>query len=164
MAQTFNDLLDPVESTKITVACGYKYILQEQFFYRIREPLPFRKEYFGNFWAIYTHRNDWWCTGYTGCGYDGPSGPLVFDWDYLMPGSFVHDVGHWCIRLGILPESANDMIDKELAGMVRRGKAKIPWFIGGERTRPSRAFIVEKGTNLVNGHFNEPLKIRSIPV
>lgn len=158
-------ILNPVESERIVVACGYKYILQEMFLYRFREPLPFRREYYGNFWAIFTDDSgNWWLAGYTGCGYDGPSGPLVFDWDYLMPGSFIHDAGHWCIRLGILPESANDMIDKELAGVVRRGRASIPWFLGGEKTRALRALVVEKGTNLVNGKFNERFPTRIIPL
>lgn len=158
---------DPAESTRIVVACGYKYILQEMFLYRFREPLPFRREYFGKFWAIFKDAaGNWWLAGYTGCGYDGPSGPLVFDHDYLMPGSFVHDGGHWCIRLGILPDdkATNDLLDKELGGIIARGTAKIPFYIGGEWFRPFHAWKVEKATNLVNGKFNEPLRIRSIPV
>lgn len=156
--------ITPEESTRIVVNCGFKYMLAEPFFYRFREDLGFLGEHTAEFWEVFQVGDEWWCVGYTGCGYDGPSGPLVFDWDYLMPGSFVHDVGHWCLGLGVLPESSNDALDRELAGIVRRGQAKIPWFLGGEPSRPARAWVVERGTNLVNGKLGDRPPQRVIPV
>ena len=156
----------PVQSSNIAITSGWKYRLQKELWYKWKNPLPFTKNLHARFYDILDFSADghynWWLHCRVDFSWDGPSGPLVKDRDYLMVPSIPHDVGHWAIEVhGILPESANDMLDKEIGDAVRQGNEAIDWWIGGEPSRPFHAWKTERGTNLVDGHLGDrkPVKI-----
>lgn len=155
----------PIESTEIKFTSGWKYRLTEEFWYKWKNPLPFTRELRTPWYEILKIDGEWWLHCFVGFCYDGPSGPLVKDRDYLMVPAIPHDIGHWAIEIhGILPEWANDMLDREIGDCIRVGKEPIDWWIGGEPLRPFHAWKTEKGTNLVDGRFGDRKPVKTVLV
>lgn len=90
-------------------------------------------------WYSLKRRSDgWYIVAHVGCSWDFATKFIAFDW--IIEGSLGHDILHWLIRRGALPEVANGAIDEELVEIARvRGNAPS-W----------RRWYVEKAVNLVN--------------
>lgn len=97
-----------------------------------------RSEYEGLWYALVRRPDGWYLIGKVGCAWDFATKFIAFDW--VIEASLGHDILHWLIAKGILPEACNDLIDHELAEIAKvRGKAPR-W----------RRWYIEKATNLVN--------------
>ena len=128
---------------------GWKYITFSPFvhcFYN--QDLPFLTEYDCQWYAIRKINGLWYLYVKPGCGWDGAS--MYFDYRWIMYPSLVHDILHWLIAKGVLPEEANDLIDKELGDCIRYSKEPIKWIHGGNISRPLRASLVVAGTKLID--------------
>ena len=135
---------------------GWKYLTHrrlEHCFYN--QNLPFIAPYECEWYAIVKRDGLWWLIVFPGTGWDGAS--MYFDYSWIMYPSLVHDILHWLIAKGVLDESANDLIDKELGDCIRYSDEPIKWRHGGNISRPLRAALVVAGTSLVD---EETRKVR----
>lgn len=95
-------------------------------------------EYHGRWYSLEQRHDGWYIAAHIGCMWDYATGWLNFQW--LIEASLGHDILHWIIKRGILPERCNDLIDRELAEIARvRGEAP-GW----------RQWYIRKATNLCN--------------
>lgn len=98
------------------------------------------EEYHGRWYSLVHREDGWYIQAHTGCVWDLATGWI--DWQWLIEASLGHDILVWLIKRGAIPESANDLIDKELTLIARaRGTA-----FG---LRP-RLWFIRKATNLVD--------------
>lgn len=56
-------------------------------------------------------------TAKAGCCWDGAT--MFPDFLWILEGSLWHDILHWLIAKGVIPEDENDLIDAELAHIIR---------------------------------------------
>lgn len=76
------------------------------------------------------------------------------DWKFMMMPSAKHDVLHWLIMHGIIPEGMNNMIDKELEDSILQSYTPIPWNEGGLIPKKVRARMIRRATNTANEKRN----------
>jgi hypothetical protein len=105
---------------------------------------PYRTEY----WQLFEWKGDWYVMAKGGCCWDGPT--WFPDVEWMMFPSLIHDILHWVIAAGVIPEDSNDKIDAELAGIVR---------LQGGRMSGLRAWYIEKATNTVDQQKGETKEI-----
>ena len=109
---------------------------------------------FSNDWYALQHRDDgWWIVAFPGCGWDGATWFPDFDW--VMQGSLGHDILHWLIAKGVIPESENHLIDEEM-GHIIRARATVPK-LGGESLLALRSWYVQKGIGLIDQKAGVPV-------
>lgn len=134
---------------------GYKYQLTSPWRWKLRGNFTIVSDYRNQYYWISKERRE--IGAYVGCAWDGASGFPDFDW--IMEASLGHDILHWLIEKGIIPESENDQIDAELAEIIReRGRSRIPdWLLR------FRAWYVQKATNLVDGKLGKSKPEITIP-
>jgi len=114
-----------------------KYRVERAFYYQLQTPLVIKENFNNEFYGVDTSRLLW---AHPGCQWDGATKFVDFKW--IMTPSLVHDVLHWLIALGIIPENQNDLIDHELALAIEGN--------GNRFMKRFRAKYVETFTNLVD--------------
>ena len=139
------------KSTKFVYQDGLKYRNKELLMYPLFYDYGLQKDFIhpdGYYAVIKDHDGCWWLLIFPECCWDG----ATFYWDYqwMMLASLVHDILHWLIKRGIIDEKYNFLIDKELQHLVLTSNIKIPWYQGGEMSKPFRAWIIKTGTALAN--------------
>lgn len=131
---------------------GWKYRLEQDFYYKIHFDLEPRKQFFhedGYYGLLQDKDGDWWIHARIGCCWDGPSGPMP-DHDFMMAPSLVHDILHWLIRREIIPEKHNNLIDAELERAINFYDVSPPLWQGGDlfgKLKAIRARIIRRATN-----------------
>lgn len=100
----------------------------------VRYCYPYEDDYF-------SITRDGWLLIFKGFAWDGATKFPDFDW--IKTPSLIHDALHNAIALGIIPESQNDLIDKELELAIGANKGKR-WLLN------FRGWYVRKATNTVN--------------
>tara|TARA_R110000772_G_scaffold217958_1_gene328554 strand:- start:548 stop:958 length:411 start_codon:yes stop_codon:yes gene_type:complete len=118
---------------------GWKYQLCDPVEIQLKTDIEITK-YFGN--GYYQAYSGGKIRILAGCCWDGPTWFPDFKW--MMKPSLIHDVLHWLIAQGVIPESDNDKIDAELALWIKEGKGK------DSKLFNFRAWYVRKATNMVN--------------
>jgi hypothetical protein len=95
-----------------------------------------------------------------GCVTDGATN--FPDTDWILEGSFWHDVLHWLIAQGVIPENENDLIDKELAHIIRLegGKKGGGWL--SKKLLKARSKYVELATHLSDEKKGSTIPLYSI--
>lgn len=129
-----------------TYTKGWKYQLCDGIEIKLKTPITI-KQYFGN--RYYQAFPDGTLRILAGCCWDGPTWFPDFKW--MMKPSLIHDVLHWLIANGTIPEEDNDLIDKELALWIKQGKGQS-WLYS------FRAWYVKKATSLVDQSKGEVKK------
>lgn len=143
-----------LQSTAIVYEDGLKYRLVAPVFYMLQEKYEFTGE-FKHPQSYYQLLKDdtgrWWIIAHVGCCWDGPT--KYWDYEWMMHPSLIHDILHWLIGWGVLSEEHNDTIDRELELLILNSKAKIPWWQGGNMSKPLRARMVRRATGLANEKY-----------
>ena len=134
-------------STEIVVQDGMKHRLGEDFYYKIHFSYGTEYEYHHptGYYSMVQHKHEWWIRARKGCCWDGAT--KYPDYQWMLYPSLIHDILHWMIKRGVIEERYNFLIDRELEYMVRTSKTPIPWWQGGNKTRPIRAYIIRRATN-----------------
>ena len=133
---------------------GYKYQLVRPWKWKVQSDLTilsdFRNRYY---WASAKRRE---IGAYVGCAWDGATWFPDFDW--IIEGSLGHDIFHWLIAKGIVPESDNPLIDRELAAIIRERGGDVPeWLIN------FRASYVRRATGFVDQKQGDEKPIITLP-
>lgn len=132
---------------KYQVAEGFAYKLQCQYSYL---KVPFSTPYFAitaTGWLLIFERYNW----------DGATKFPDFDW--IKTPSAIHDALHVAIQLGCIPESDNDLIDKELE-LAIEGNKTSRW--AKHKLLQFRGWYVRKATNMVDekpGELPPPVEL-----
>jgi len=134
---------------------GFKYQLENNWRWHLKEEFTIKRDFKNDYYGI---TRDGWLYAYKGCAWDGAT--LFPDFDWIMEGSLGHDILHWLIEKGIIPELENDLIDKELEHIIKV-RGKVPRF-GGKWLLNMRAWYVRKATNLVDQKYGVGKKIQTI--
>lgn len=139
-----------LKQTSVTLqwTSGWKYQVVEEITWELRCNFKPLMEHHTNYYELWHHDGRWFITIYAGCCWDGPTWFPDFVW--MMLASLIHDVLHWLIAAGAISTNSNDLIDAELAGIVRMQK---------ERLSGLRAWYIEKATNRVDQKAGEQKEI-----
>jgi len=140
---------------KLHYQAGIKYLVARQWEWKLKGDFHPKSTFWCSWYALSRRADGWYLVAHEGCGWDGATWFPDFGW--IMQASLGHDILHWLIARGIIPESENDLIDAELAAIVKE-RAKAPK-IGGETLLRLRAWYAEKGTNLVNQKLSSVHKV-----
>lgn len=116
----------------------WKYRVEEGFAYKLQGQYTIKQDYHTPYFSITTAG---WLLVYTLYGWDGATSFPDFDW--IKTPSAIHDALHAAIAAGIIPESENNLIDKELELAIEGNPGKR-WLL------QLRGWYVRKGTNTVN--------------
>ena len=92
------------------------YMLAEPAVHQIHTPLTILHDYENEWYAV--RRDSRTLVAKRFCGWDGATKFPDFNW--ILEGSLWHDILHWLIAKGVIPESENDLIDQELAYIIRK--------------------------------------------
>jgi hypothetical protein len=118
-------------------------MLAEPATHKLHENITIRHAYENEFFSVDPETRV--VTAKRWCAWDGATSFPDFKW--ILEGSLWHDILHWLIAKGVIPEEENDLIDKELAHIIKelggpsaRGKIK-------EILLSFRARYVQLGTN-----------------
>lgn len=136
---------------------GYKYQLTSPWRWELVNKFTIKSDYRNRYYWISRERNE--IGAYTGCAWDGATCFPNFDW--IMEGSLGHDILHWLIAKGIIPERENNLIDKELEAIINE-RAPLPRF-GGRALLKFRAGYTRLGTHLVDQKFGQEKPVITIP-
>lgn len=130
-------LLDGVRYRRITLdlTTGFKYQLNQRVEWKILTPGITILQDYEDPNGYYSVTTDGTIVGEIGCGYDGPT--KFPDVDWMMLPSLVHDILHWLIDIGIIPESCNHLIDEELGAIIAVQQPKSWW---GKKWRGFRSW------------------------
>lgn len=132
-----------------------KYRVQKEWSWKLRSPITILENFNNDYhWAT----TDGFIGAHVGCGWDGAT--KFPDYDWIMEGSLGHDILHWLIADGIVPEDQNDLIDAELEQIIL-ARAPIPR-IGGMWMLKYHARKVRRATGLVDEKRHQRIKIKSI--
>lgn len=133
----------------------WKYKVAEPFAYKLQCQYTIKEDYHCPYFSITT---DGWLIIYDLYAWDGATWFPDFDW--IKTQSAIHDALHECIRLGIIPESENDLIDKELELAIMGNPAT-------RRTKQAvlklRGWYIGKATNTVNEKAGSKPKVYDLP-
>ena len=143
---------------------GYKYQLECHWKWKLHHDFTIACDYENDYYGITT---DGWLHAFKGCAWDGATGFPDFDW--IMEASLGHDILHWLIAKGIIPESENDLIDRELESIIRAYHRRRPetWWTRStdklqRRLAMFRGWYVRKATNLVDQKRGQEKPVRVI--
>lgn len=131
----------------ITFRRGFKYQLEADWHWKLKGDFTIARNYHNRYYWVST---DGHLGAFAGCAWDGAT--FFPDYRWILEGSLGHDLLHWLIAKGIIPESQNDLIDKELAEIIK-ARAPLPRLLPmpvAIKLLHARAWMVRKGTNLVN--------------
>lgn len=136
---------------------GYKYQLVEKWRWKLRNNIPINHDFCNRYYWISKEKRE--IGAFAGCAWDGASGGFP-DFDFIMEGSLGHDVLHWCIEQGAIPDDkrTNDLIDRELEAIIQECGVKAPkWLMR------FRGWYVRKATNLVDAKLGKSKPVITIP-
>ena len=137
---------------------GYKYQLESTVRWKLVNKFTIKKEFKSRYYSLRKIDGAWWLIIHAQAAWDGAT--MYPDCKWLMPASLIHDYLHHVIAKGIIPESQNDLIDAELAEVIKVTHYKKSWFDKiMDRFRP---WYVEKATNLVNEKVNPGKPVHTI--
>ena len=131
------------------------YTLRQALYYRLKNNFTITEEFHqkdGWYHLVQSPSGEWWLHLEKGFQWDGASGGYP-DWDFIMMPSAIHDTLHWLIAHGVIPESENNLIDKELQDAILGSRTKTP-------LKRFRAWYIRRATNIVKekrakGKFQE---------
>lgn len=137
---------------------GYKYQLESNWKWKLQNDITVFTDYENDYYGITT---DGWLHAFKGCAWDGATGFPDFDW--IMEASLGHDILHWLIAKGVIPESDNGLIDRELEAIIEtRGRPRfLPRWMS-RRLMQFRGWYVRKATHLVDQKAGDEKKVRQI--
>lgn len=123
-----------------------KYMLAEPATWKLRGNITIRHDYENEFFSVNAKTRV--ITAKRWCAWDGATKFPDFPW--ILEGSLWHDILHWLIARGVIPEEENNLIDEELAYIIRK--------LGGPKSRGAikelllkfRSGYVELATHLAN--------------
>lgn len=94
------------------------------------------------YYSLRRRADGWYLIAHAGCAWDFATGWI--DWDWLKEASLGHDVLHWLIKRGVLPDSkaVNRLIDRELM-LIARAR-------GQTFGLKPRSWIIKTATNLLD--------------
>jgi len=127
---------------------GWKYQVATRITWRLRCDFKPLKIHTTPYYSLYNRDGQWYITVFVGCCWDGPTWFPDFKWTMLA--SLIHDVLHWLLAAGAISTSSNDLIDAELAGIIRMDTAPFAGF---------RAWYMERATNTVDQKAGQVKKI-----
>ncbi len=135
-------------SCELAYVDGLKYRNSQTFIYRLKYDYGIQGEWAhpDGWYRIVASNGSWWIIVSPGCCWDGAT--MYFDWIWMMYPSLIHDILHWLIKRGVISVLHNNLIDQELEHMVRTTTVRIPWWQGGEHSKPARARIIRRATNV----------------
>ncbi len=120
----------------------WKYRVAEPFAYRLNCKFSLTAPYSCPYFAL---TMDGWLLIFEVYAWDGATKFPDFDW--IKTPSAIHDALHNAIAAGAIPESENDLIDKELE-LAIRGNPAARWT--KQLLVKLRGWYVRKATNTVN--------------
>lgn len=139
---------------------GYKYQLAAPWRWKLVGDFEIVSDYRNRYYWISKERRE--IGAYTGCAWDGATWFPDFNW--IIEGSLGHDLLHWMIAKGIIPENQNDLIDRELQEIIQ-ARAPLPKLLPKSvavRLLKARAWYVRKGTNLVDQKLGDEKPVITI--
>lgn len=129
----------------------WKYKVEEGFAYKLQCKFSIKERYECPYFTVAT---DGWLLIFNLYAWDGATKFPDFDW--IKTPSAIHDALHNLIAEGIIPESENDLIDKELELAIEGNPGKR-WLLN------LRGWYVRKGTNTVDEKAGTKSKIHELP-
>lgn len=134
---------------------GYKYRVEEGLAYKLQIDYGLTQDAVTPWFTITA---DNWLLVMPGYASDGATCFPDFDW-IKTPAIAVHDPLCQAIELGILPESMNDQIDRELQLAI------LAQPYGGLKHRLAklRGWYVRKATNLADSKHGSTKKVHELP-
>lgn len=134
---------------------GFKYQLVDPWEWTLRHNFHIDHDYYNRYWWI--SKSEHKIGAFAGCAWNGAD--FFPDFDWILEGSLCHDILHWSIAIGIIPEYQNDLIDSELESVIcRYGDKRIPgWLLR------FRGWYVKKATNLVDQIKGDETPVITVP-
>jgi len=119
--------------------------------WRLRGKFKGLKEYKGRYYSLIQKADKkWYLKAYIGCAWDFATKFPDFKW--VKEPSLWHDILSWLIEQGCISEGQNDLIDAEMAHVIR-ANAKWDWL------GKLRAWYIEKGTNTYDSKAGNERKV-----
>lgn len=131
---------------------GWKYRVEAPALFKLLTPLTLRASWESPWMAV--NKESRLLLLKPGYAYNGADCFPDFDW--VMTAAAGHDGLLQLIALGIIPESENDLVDKEFSLWVRG-------FPGAQTLMALRSWYVRKGTNLAQTRLGEGPKPVQFP-
>lgn len=139
-----------IQSTEIIY--GPKvHVLAQEIWHRFHNNLgitePFKQKD-GWYEVLQDDFDRWWLHLVVGFMWNGAD--WFPDYEFMMFPSAIHDPCLWLIDHGIIPETYNNLVDKELEDCILKSKTHMPWWKGGSNKtlRKIEARKIRRATNL----------------
>jgi len=129
----------------------WKYKVEQGFAYKLQCAYTIKQDYGTPYFTLTTTG---WLLVHTLYAWDGATKFPDFDW--IKTPSAIHDALHAAIAAGAIPESENDLIDKELELAIAGNPGKR-WLL------KARGWYVRKATNAVDEKAGAVAEIIELP-
>lgn len=130
---------------------GWKYRNHNGFAYKLQHDYGLAEDYESRFLLMTT---DNWLLVLDGYSWNGADCFPDFDW--IKTPSLIHDALLELVAEGVLPESLNDQIDREIEAAIV-GNAGKRWLL------KLRGWYVKRGTNLAQTRKGDTKKVYNLP-
>lgn len=127
--------------TQLRYHSGIKYIVAEQWEWKLVGEFHPTRPFTGKWYELQERSDGWYLIAKQGCGWDGAT--WFPDYKWIMQASLAHDILHWLIARGIIPEEENALIDDEMIEVLN-ARAQRPAFIN------LRSWYIRKAIGFVN--------------
>lgn len=141
------------EDEKLYYVAGVKYVVHHLWQWKLVENFTPIGTFDNHWYALEKWGDSWWLVAKPGCAWDGATWFPDFDW--IMQASLGHDILHWLIAKGVIPEYQNDMIDTEMTHIIDQ-RAKRPGLMGDQMIA-LRKFYIERAVNKVDQLAGAPV-------
>jgi hypothetical protein len=131
-------------------SAGWKYRNHDGMAYKLQFDYGLPEDHNGRFLIL---TSDNWLLIMDGYSWNGANCFPDFDW--IKTPSLIHDALLELVAEGILPESLNDQIDREIEEAISGNKGK-QWLL------KFRGWYVKRGTNLVETRKGDITKVLSL--
>lgn len=129
---------------------GWKYQTDQTIGFKLHNKFTIKPGGYKN--QYYSISEDGVLVAYRGCCWDGATWFPDFEW--MMIPSLIHDILHWLIAKGVIPESENDLIDKELVSWVAPNSNRLK-VLAARR-------LIKRATNLVDQRVGQEKKVYEV--